>query len=46
MNVKVNAGGIQDKGFTTSLIEKADLYQQEVIAMEQKIRAKVEGTFA
>jgi glutamate formiminotransferase/formiminotetrahydrofolate cyclodeaminase len=46
MNVKVNAGGIQDKGFTTSLIEKADLYQEEVIAMEQKIRTKVEGTFA
>lgn len=46
MNVKVNAGGIQDKGFTTSLIEKADFYQEEVIAMEQKIRLKVEGAFA
>ncbi len=46
MNVKVNASGIKDKIFTASLIEKADFYQEEVIAKEQKIRSKVEGSFA
>ncbi len=45
MNVKINAGGIKDKEFTKSLIERADKLQEMVIEMEHKIRLKVELEF-
>jgi glutamate formiminotransferase/formiminotetrahydrofolate cyclodeaminase len=45
MNVKINAGGIKDKEFTKSLIERADRIQELAIEMEHKIRLKVELEF-
>jgi glutamate formiminotransferase/formiminotetrahydrofolate cyclodeaminase len=45
MNVKINASGIKDKAFTSSLIERANKLQELVNEMEHKIRLKVELEF-
>lgn len=45
MNVKINAGGIKDKNFTDTLIEKANQLEKQAIEMELLIREKVEKSF-
>jgi glutamate formiminotransferase/formiminotetrahydrofolate cyclodeaminase len=45
MNVKINAAGIKDIEFTTSLIEKAKQLEDLATKMETKIREKVELAF-
>ena len=45
MNVKINAAGIKDKEFTTSLIEKAKQLEDLATKMEARIREKVEHAF-
>ncbi len=45
MNVKINAGGIKDKVFTSALIEKANNLEILANEMEGKIRIKVDEAF-
>ncbi len=45
MNVKINAGGIKDKNFTDTLIEKANQFEKQALEMELLIREKVEKSF-